>query len=101
MRKHPLPKTFQGARVVSGKGLNYKKFDEMKLRHAHDQFRATEPTYLVLDNNALEDGDSEVVCFSDEAKAIRFAQAKANGNVDQRVVRITEHVLVIATENDL
>lgn len=30
-----------------------------------------------------------------------YAQALGNGNIDHRVLRVTEQTLVVATENDL
>jgi len=97
-----LPKTFRGAEVVRGLGMNGEKFDEMIERDSLDQFDATHDTWLVVPDDALQDGGfSEPRCFSDKDEAVRCAQAMANGNVDHRVLRVTEHVLVIATDNDL
>jgi hypothetical protein len=96
-----LPKTFRGAEVVRGLGMNHEKFDRMIERNALDQFDATHDTWLVVPNDALQDGGfSEPRCFRDKDEAVRCAQAMANGNIDHRVLRITGHVLVIATDND-
>jgi hypothetical protein len=99
-----LPKKFQGANVVRGLGLNQDKFDALVERKALDQFNAMKDTYLVIENGALEDDFGVVVrCFADEAEAIRYARAMANGNVDHRVLRVpaNAHTLVVGTRNEL
>lgn len=96
----PLPKTFRGAEVVRGLGMNHEKFDAMITRESLDQFDAMRDTWLVVSNEALQDsGFSEPRCFQDKEDAVRYAQAMANGNIDHRVLRVTEHVLV--TDNEL
>lgn len=97
-----LPKKFRGAAVVRGLGMNADKLDALVEKKALDQFDALKDTYLVLENGTLEDDFGVVVrCFADEATAIRFARAMANGNVDYRVLRVTGQTLVIATHNEL
>lgn len=99
----PLPKKFRGAAVVRGKGMNYVKVDSLVERKAMDGFDATLDMWLVVEDRALEDlnGSVEVKGFADKADAVRYAQAQSNGNVDHRVLCVTEQVLVIATDNDL
>ena len=101
--KKDLPKTFQGAEVVRGEGMNSDKLDTFVERKAMDGFNATKDMWLVIEDKALEDVDDsvEVKGFDNKAEAVRFAQARANGNVDHRVLRVTEQVLVIATMNEL
>lgn len=97
-----LPKTFLRATVVRGQGMNIKAFEELLQKRALDQFDATQETFLVLDNRALEhSGGVEVRCFVDKLAAVRCARALANGNVDQRVLRVCGQILVVATDNDL
>jgi hypothetical protein len=97
-----LPKTFRGAEVVRGLGMNYEKFDRLIERDSLDQFDAMRDTWLVVPNDILDDGGfSEPRCFQDKEDAVRCAQAMANGNIDHRVLRVTEHVLVVATDNEL
>lgn len=98
-----LPKTFQGAEVVRGLGIISGDLDKHLERNAMDQFDATRDMWIVMDNNALEDLDDtvEVKGFANKADAILFAKARANGNVDHRVLRVTDQVLVVATMNDL
>jgi hypothetical protein len=97
-----LPSHFGGAELVRGKGMNADELDEFVMRKAFDQFYANHDIWLVLENNALEDGGfNEPRAFKTKEEAVRYAQAQANGNVDQRVLRVTEQVLVIATENEL
>jgi ribosomal protein L4 len=97
--KKDLPKTFQGAEVVRGEGMNSDKLDTFVERRAMDKFDATADMWLVIENNALEDVDDtvEVKGFDNKAEAVRFAQARSNGNVDHRVLRVTNQVLVIST----
>lgn len=96
-----LPAKFQGARVVRGEGM--KEVDDFLEREATDNFDATRDMFLVIEDRALQDPDDsvEVKGFLDEANAVRYAQACANGNIDQRVLRVTEQVLVVATMNEL
>jgi hypothetical protein len=98
-----LPKKFRGAAVVRGLGMKGDKLDALVERKALDCFDATRDTYLVVADRALEDPDSSetVRCFADEAEALRYARAMANGNVDHRVLRVTGQTLVVATRNDL
>ncbi len=99
----PLPKKFRGAAVVRGLGMNYKEFDRFTAKKAMDSFDATREMWVVVENNALEDLDDhvEVKGFATKDDAVRYAQARANGNVDQRVLRVTDQVLVVATRNEL
>lgn len=101
--KKDLPKKFQGAEVVRGEGMSSDKLDAFVERRAMDQFDATADMWLVVENGALEDVDDsvEVKGFDNKEEAVRFAQARANGNVDHRVLRVTEQVLVVATMNEL
>lgn len=100
--KH-LPKKFQGAEVVRGEGMNSDKLDTFVERRAMDGFNATKDMWLVIEDKALEDVDDsvEVKGFDNKAEAVRYAQARSKGNVDHRVLRVTEQILVIATMNDL
>ena len=97
-----LPAKFQGAAVVRGEGMNSDELDSFTERKAMDGFDATRDMWLVIEDNALEDLDDsvEVKGFTDKADAVRYAQARANGNVDHRVLRVTAQVLVVATMND-
>lgn len=98
-----LPEKFRGAFVARGKGMNAAKLDALVDRKAMDGFDATLDMWLVVEDRALEElnGSVEVKGFAAKADAVRYAQAMANGNVDHRVLCVTEQVLVIATENDL
>lgn len=93
-----VPKKFRGAAVVRGLPMNSAKLDKRLEKKALAQFDATQETFLVVENNALEDEDAVIVkCFADEATAVRYARAMANGNVDYRVLRVIAQTLVIAT----
>jgi len=97
-----LPKKFQGADVVRGLGMKSEKLDDLIEKKSLDQFIATKETFLVVENNALEDDMGVVVrCFADQDTAIRYARAMANGNVDHRVLRVSGQTLVVATRNEL
>lgn len=98
-----LPQKFQGAEVVRGLGMKHAELDDFLERKAMDQFVATQDMWIVVENDALADLDDsvEVKAFGSKSEAIQYAQARANGNVDQRVLRVTEQVLVIATHNEL
>ena len=98
-----LPAKFRGAAVVRGEGMNSDKLDSFTERKAMDGFDATRDMWLVVEDKALEDLDDsvEVKGFSDKADAVLYAQARSHGNVDHRVLRVTEQVLVVATMNEL
>jgi len=98
-----LPKKFHGADVVRGLGMKAEAFDLFTERKALDVFDATREMWIVIEDSALEDLDDsvEVKGFADKADAVRYARARANGNVNHRVLRVTEQVLVIATMNEL
>lgn len=98
-----LPKTYRGAEVVRGLGMNGDKLDKFIERKAMDCFDATDDMYVVVDDRCLDDSYStaEIKAFKNRDAAIRYARALGNGNVDQRVLRVTEQVLVVATDNDL
>jgi hypothetical protein len=91
-----LPKKFRGADVVRGKVMNAEKFDKFIMQRA---------LFLVVENDALEDGHADrgsmVRCFSDKDDALRYARAMSAGNIDHRVLRVTDQVLVIGAHNDL
>lgn len=101
----PLPKKFRGAAVVRGKGMNSEKLDKFIMQRALDQFDALKETFLVVENDALEDGHADrgsvVRCFVDKDDALRYARAMSAGNIDHRVLRVTGQVLVIGTHNEL
>lgn|SRR5574341_617809 len=98
-----LPKNFQGAEVVRGLGMNSDKLDTFTERNAMDQFDALHDMWIVIEDGALEDLDDsvEVKGFATKDDALVYARARANGNVDHRVLRVTEQVLVVATMNEL
>lgn len=98
-----LPKKFRGADVVRGEGMKSVDLDRFLEQRAMDQFDATNDMWIVIEDNALEDLDDsvEIKGFDNKAEAVRFAQARSNGNVDHRVLRVTAQVLVVATDNDL
>jgi hypothetical protein len=101
--KKDLPKTFRGAEVVRGEGMNADKLDTFVEQSAMDGFNAMKDMWIVIEDKALEDVEDsvEVKGFDNKVEAVRFAQARANGNVDHRVLRVVEQVLVVATMNDL
>lgn len=98
-----LPPTFQGAEVVRGEGMKSAKLDTFLEQKAMNQFDATGDMWIVVEDNALEDLDDTVgvKAFESKADAVRYARALASDNVDHRVLRVTEQVLVIATMNEL
>lgn len=97
-----LPKTYRGAEVVRGLGMNADKLDAFIDRNATDIFDAMGDMWIVVEDRALDfDNSVEVKGFASKAEAVRYARARANGNVDHRVLRVTEQVLVVATLNDL
>jgi hypothetical protein len=98
-----LPKTYQGAAVVRGRGMNSAKFAAFVERKALDDFDATRDMWLVIEDKALENSDGfiEVRGFINRGNAVRCARALSNGTIDHRVLLVTEQVLVVATANEL
>jgi len=98
-----LPKTFQGAEVVRGLGIISDDLEKHLDRNAMDQFDATRDMWIVVQDCALEDLDDtvEVKGFATKEDALVFARARSNGNVNHRILRVTDQVLVIATRNSL
>ena len=98
-----LPKKFRGAEVVRGLGMNSAKLDGLVERKSLDGFNAFHDMYIVVDDRCLDDAynTADIKAFKNRDAAIRYARALGNGNVDQRVLRVTEQVLVVATDNDL
>ena len=101
MKQHP--KKFRGAVVLRGLGMNSAKLDDFIEKKALDGFDATRAMWIVVEDKALEDPDDsvEIKGFTDKDNAIRYARARAHGNVDHRVLRVTDQVLVVATDNEL
>jgi hypothetical protein len=83
--------------------MNADKLDTFLERSAMDGFDAAREMWIVLDDSALRDLDDtvEVKGFATKADALVYARARSNGNVDHRVLRVTEQVLVVATMNEL
>ena len=98
-----LPKTFRGAEVVRGLGMKSDALDDFVENKAMDGFDATREMWLVVDDRGLQDPDGsvEVRGFANKPNAVRYARARSKGNVDHRVLRVTDQVLVIATDNEL
>lgn len=99
----PLPKTWRGAKVLRGDGMKSDDLDTFLEKKAMDGFDAKREMWIVVEDKALDDLDDsvEIKGFAAKDDAIRFAQARANGNVDHRVLRVTDQVLVVGTLNDL
>lgn len=99
-KRAPLPKTFLGATVVRGRGLGMKAFNKLEDEKALDVWVAGKPVYVVVDDS-MNQSFGDIHAFTSKADALRYAQACANGNCDQRVLTVTAQTLVVATENDL
>ena len=99
----PLPKTWRGAEVVRGLGMKSDELDTFLEKKAMDGFDSKRVMWIVVEDKALDDLDDsvEIKGFAGKDDAIRFAQARANGNVDHRVLRVTDQVLVVGTMNEL
>lgn len=95
-----LPKTWRGAAVVRGKGMHYKKYEALVETHALDVFEAERESWLVVRDD-LTNGLGPPKLFASYDRALAFARAESNGNVDHRVLRIDGQTLVVATENEL
>ena len=98
-----LPKMFRNAEIVRGLGMKAAMLDALVEKKAVDQFDATCEMWIVVEDKALEDsaGSVQVKGFTAKADAVRYARACAQGNVDHRVLRVTDQVLVVATMNEL
>ena len=103
MKSKKLPKTFQGAAVVRGRGMKSADLDAFVEREALAEFDATRDMWIVVEDGALEDldGSVQIKGFLTNGTAVRYARAMANGNVDHRMLRVSEQAPVIATDNEL
>lgn len=101
--KKSEPKIFKGAAIVRGQGMGSDEIDDLLEEEALDEFDATTDLFIVVADDALEDLDAstEIHAFRDEGVAICYAQALSNGNVDHRVLHVTQQTLVVATMNRL
>jgi len=88
---------------MRGLGMKADKLEVFVEKKALDDFDATVEMWIVVADDALKDLDdtTEVTGFSDMDAAIRFARACANSNVNYRVLRVTDQVLVVGTLNSL
>jgi hypothetical protein len=104
-RAKRLPKTFRGASVVRGLGMTGEQIDKLVDKKAisrFDWFGEPRNLFLVVSDDCLRGhGSTSVKAFVDEAAAVRYARAMGNGNVNQRVLHVTDQTLVIATESEL
>lgn len=98
-----LPKVWRGAEVVRGKAMDVDDMDSLLERMAMDEFDASAPMYIVMDDNALNEVEqsSYVRAFRKKSDALKYARGCGHGNVDQRVLTVTAQTLVVATDNDL
>jgi len=102
-KRKKLPETFAGARVVRGLGMRAEAYDALVETHAFAEFSDARgrDVYLVIEDAALDDGVfMELRLFADYDKALRCARAQASGNMNQRVLKVTEQTLVVGTESD-
>ena len=97
-----LPKTYQGAKVVRGRGMNSDQLDDFVEKKAYAEFLPNAPQWLVIEDRALEDrdGSTQVRVFGSERDALRCAKALANGNIDHRVIKLGRQTFVLGTMNE-
>lgn len=72
--------------------------------HAEREFITDKKgVFLVIDDNALQDLDDStmVKLFLKKDVAIRYAQSQSHGNVNHRVLTVTDQALVVGTMNEL
>ncbi len=88
-----LPKTFRGAEVARGLGMNSDELDAFTETKAMDQFDATRDMWLVIEDKALEDPDDsvEVKGFATKADAVRYVP---DGWTLEPLPRLPDHALL-------
>jgi hypothetical protein len=98
-----LPKKHRGADVVRGLGMKARELDALLERKAMDHFDPSVDMWIVIQDGCLDDLDDsvQVRAFDSKEDALVVARAQSCGNVDHRVLRVTEQTLVVATENEL
>jgi len=94
-----LPKMFRGMPVIRGKALHYKKHEALEEDESEDEFPMGDFYVVVANGDARE--HASIRTFKNKKKAVRYAQSCSNGNVDHRVLHVTDNILVIATSNEL
>lgn len=107
MKKDKSVKKLGGHPVVYATkrdGLGPKAWDSLVERFAHagDEWplKPNGPFWVVV-GNSMDYSFNEMRVFSDEEKAMKYAKAASQGNVDHRVLKVVEATLVIATDNEL
>lgn len=101
MKREKLPKQWQGADVVRAVPMDGDKCDVLVEEHACSEWDARSPMFVVVDDTSIEDRPFDFKVFKSKAKALRYAKACGNGNMDQRVLTVTAQTLIVATDNDL
>ena len=105
MAKNTKQKLLNGSPVVyatSKDGMG--DTDEYADKHAAGYDEWPKGTFFLVVSNNLDElspfGDS-AKAFRDEKKAMKYAKALGQGNMDWRVLKVTKTTLIIATDNEL
>ena len=97
-----LPKMYGGVALARGKGVNYKTIDKLVGEQAWSGDEWPRGEFYVVTADRKDDTDlRDGKVFSKLDDATKYARSCGNGNVDHRVLRCTNELLVIATRNEL
>lgn len=94
--------TYSGWVVMRGLGMVYTRFDKLFEQHARadiDWPRKGQACFVVV-RDRLEDSASDFPqVFTDRDVAVSVARAHSNGNINHRVLTVTDQLIVRATDN--
>lgn len=96
-RKTATVNTYGGYTVHIGKGLKEKPMDRLETERCYDEWpsRQVAPVIHVVVKEQLDTGEGETPrVFKDPADALEYARALSNGNVDHRVLTVTDQIIV-------
>lgn len=93
-----------GIPMLPGHGLDSEEYDNLSNQALDEWPRGKQVFYLVVEERVENDGGfdtpkiSEGKAYKSRAKAIEMAKARASGNVDQRVLKVSSEAFVLSTD---
>ena len=96
-RKTAAVNTYGGYPVHIGKGLKENPMDRLETERSYDEWpsRQAAPIIHVVVAEQLDVGGGQTPrVFKDPADALKYARALSNGNVDHRVLTVTDQIIV-------
>lgn len=87
-------------KTIRGKGIDSDEIDDLVDKHALSCDEWPRGEFFLVTDERKDDTDlRDGKVFGKLAHATKYAQACGHGNVNQRVLRCTTEIIVIATDN--